>query len=199
SDKTPTMTVDLGQMTKFDTVIISEMLDTWVTPNQYRCLKFKVEYYDGNKWEVINEGTTIGEELTINFDSVTGSKIRLTVLENTPNNNNSPANIVEFEVYNTKEDEVVEDIKKVTNLKVTEKFANSVKLSWEAPKEGTEVAEYIIYKDGKEIDTVSSIEKLEYEAENLRTNTNYGFKVVSKGTGGSVGKPVSVNVRTTKK
>lgn len=198
-DKTPTMTVDLGQMTKFDTVIISEMLDTWVTPNQYRCLKFKVEYYDGNKCGVINEGTTIGEELTINFDPVTGSKIKLTVLENTPNNNYAPANIVEFEVYNTKKDEVVENIKKVTNLKVIEKYGNSVKLSWEAPKEGTEVAEYIIYKDGKEIDTVKSGEKLEYEAKNLRSNTNYGFKVASKGTRGAIGKPVSVNVRTVKK
>ncbi|MGL5381330.1 S8 family serine peptidase [Clostridium sp.] len=97
-----------------------------------------------------------------------------------------------------KEKEEVEDVKKVTNLRVTEKHSNSVKLEWEAPKTGTEVAEYIIYKDGKEIDRVKANDRLEYEVTDLKANTIYGFKVVSEGTRGMKSKPVSVNVRTEK-
>lgn len=197
-DRTPTMAVNFGEKTTFDTIIISEMLDEWVNPNVYRCLKFKVEYFNGQEWRLIEEGTTIGEELTLKFDPVTGEKVRLTILENTPANNYAPANIVEFEVYNTNKEEVKEDVRKVENLSVADKGSNWVKLAWEAPKEGTEVAEYIIYKDGKEIDRVKSDAALEYEAIGLKLNSIYGFKVVAKGRNGAESKPVSLNIRTTK-
>lgn len=197
-DKTPTMTVDFGQKTTFDTVIISEMLDEWVTPNAYRCLKFKLEYNDGTAWKVIEEGTTIGKELELKFKPVTGNQVRLTVLENTPANNYAPANILEFEVYNTNKEEIKEDIKKVENLRVEDKESNALTLKWDAPKAGTEVENYIIFKDGKEVARVNANENLEFKATNLKSNTLYGFKVVAQGIGGSTGKAVSVNARTAK-
>ncbi|MPQ43936.1 alpha-L-fucosidase [Clostridium tarantellae] len=198
-DKTPTMTVNFGERTTFDTVIISEMLDTWVTPNDYRCKKFKLEYNDGEVWKTIQDGTTIGEELTLKFKPVTGEQIRLTILENAASNNYAPANINEFEVYNSKKDVVQgEGIKKVENLRVNERSSNSIKLQWDAPSSGDKVAEYIIYKDGKEVAKVNANDILEYEANNLKVNTLYGFKVLAKGLDGQKGRPVSINVRTAK-
>lgn len=89
-------------------------------------------------------------------------------------------------------------VEKARNLEVVNKTSNSVTLSWKEPSKGGKVKEYIVYKDGKEIDRVDADENLEYVVENLRTNTNYGFKIVAVGSS-TTSKPISVNARTLKK
>lgn len=98
------MEVDLGEDTTFNKFVISEVFDTWNTPNDYRCREFQIEAWDGENWQVIHNGTTIGEELTIDLEeAVTASKVRLQILDNRVDNTNEkpPANIIGFEVYNT--------------------------------------------------------------------------------------------------
>lgn len=88
-------------------------------------------------------------------------------------------------------------VSKVSNLKAGEVTSNTVALSWNAPANTTGLVGYEIYKDGKlltEVDNTTT----NYVVDKLRTNTNYGFKVVSKYSNGEKSKPVSENVRTKK-
>ncbi|MGG5461828.1 alpha-L-fucosidase [Clostridium sp. B9] len=195
-DRIPTLTVNFGERTTFDTVILSEMIDEWVTPNDYRCKKFKLEYKDGDTWKTIVEGDGIGDEKIIEFEPVTGEELRFIVTENSAANNYAPANFKELEVYSTKDTEVSEDVNKVENLSVSEKSKKSVTLTWDKPVGGVEVAEYIIYKDGKKIGTVPASGELSYIANGLKRHTIYNFKVAAKGVNGKIGPKASVTLRT---
>lgn len=116
SDTTPWMIIDFGEKVTFDKVVISELFDTWNTPNDYRCQRFSLEVYDENGWETIHEGTKIGEEKVIDLKkSVGGSKIRLNILENRilANGSQSPTNILELEVYNSGYETMVNPFKDV--------------------------------------------------------------------------------------
>ncbi|MGL5381106.1 S8 family serine peptidase [Clostridium sp.] len=87
---------------------------------------------------------------------------------------------------------------KSTALKAIETNKEDVKLNWNASA-STDTMEYILYKDGKEIDRVpADKDVLEYSVTGLRSNTIYGFKVVSRSKTGILSKPVSLNVRTAK-
>lgn len=85
---------------------------------------------------------------------------------------------------------------KAKNLKATAD-KTTASLTWDAPKTTEGLVEYIIYKDGKILETIAA-DKTNYTAKDLRANTNYGFKVVAKYSNGEVSKPVSVNIRTKK-
>lgn len=85
---------------------------------------------------------------------------------------------------------------KVKNLKAVSEKTN-VNLTWDSPKEAEGLVEYVIYKDGKVLDTIAA-DKTKYTAENLKSNTIYGFKVVAKYSNGEISKPTSVNIRTKK-
>lgn len=107
------MEVDLGEDTTFNKFVISEVFDTWNTPNEYRCREFQIEAWDGENWKVIHKGTTIGEELTIDLEeAVTASKVRLQILDNRVDDTDEkpPANIVGFEVYNNSAEQQMYEI-----------------------------------------------------------------------------------------
>lgn len=87
-------------------------------------------------------------------------------------------------------------VSKINNLKA-EVLVDTVNLSWEKPSDEYGLVEYVIYKDGKELATLSK-ETTSYAATELRKNTLYGFKVVAKYSNGEKSKPVSVNLRTKK-
>ena len=104
ADTDPWMAVNFGEDTTFNKLVLSEMFDTWYNPNDYRCRKFQIEAWDGENWQVIHEGTTIGEELSVDLEEpVTASEVRLRIMENrvVEAEGEIPANILEFEVYNT--------------------------------------------------------------------------------------------------
>lgn len=86
---------------------------------------------------------------------------------------------------------------KITNLKANEKTNNSVTLSWDKPDTSSGLVEYVIYKDGKEFAKVPASENTITIIE-LRSNTNYGFKVTAKYSNGVESKPKSINIRTAK-
>ncbi|MGL4990290.1 MAG: TIM-barrel domain-containing protein [Sarcina sp.] len=88
-------------------------------------------------------------------------------------------------------------VNKVQNLKKNTVTNNSVSISWEAPKTTAGLREYVIYKDGKELQTVPS-NVTEGVISELKANTLYGFKVSAKYSNGEESKPVSLNVRTEK-
>lgn len=100
-----------------------------------------------------------------------------------------------WEINVTEKDEEV-IVEKVEKLKAIA-TSNSVKLTWNEPDSKVGLTGYVIYKDGKEIKEISA-ENEEYAVENLKSNTIYGFKVVSKYSNGEKSKPVSVNIRTKK-
>ncbi|WP_343246961.1 alpha-L-fucosidase [Diplocloster hominis] len=108
-DPQPTITVDLEENTEFNRVIIREMYDRWNNPKDYRCQKFKLEYYDGSSWKKLHEGTKIGEELAIDLEqAVEAKQIRLTILEGRTVGEGDKAKkyapgIESFELYNTVE------------------------------------------------------------------------------------------------
>lgn len=87
-------------------------------------------------------------------------------------------------------------IEKPRNISATVD-SNSSTINWEEPKSTTRLVGYIIYKDGKEFAKVDR-NTTTYKIEDLRKNTLYGFKVVSKYSNGELSKPISVNVRTKK-
>lgn len=97
---------------------------------------------------------------------------------------------------NETEGEIIVKPNKVTNLKVEDKTSNSVKLIWDYEDKGTAAVEFIIYKDGKEF---ARTKETSYKVDSLRSNTNYGFKVSVENKNGEKSKPVSENVRTSKK
>ncbi|MPQ44477.1 beta-N-acetylglucosaminidase domain-containing protein [Clostridium tarantellae] len=107
-----------------------------------------------------------------------------------------------YEIITTEDksipDEINGRVEKVSSFKAEEKTNNSVKLVWEAAKGGIPASEYVIYKDGVEVSTVNASEILEYTATQLDSNKLYNFKIVAKSADGKVGRPVAINVRTTK-
>lgn len=88
-------------------------------------------------------------------------------------------------------------VSKPQNLKGVEKTHNSIKLSWEAPKNTDGLTNYIIYKDGKQIGKISA-ENTEYVLNDLKANTIYGIKISAEYSNGEVSKPTSINIRTKK-
>lgn len=88
-------------------------------------------------------------------------------------------------------------VDKVRNLEIYGKTSSSVTLKWDAPESVQGLAEYIIYKDGRELDRVAA-RKNGYTATNLSLNKIYGFKVSAKYSNGDESKPVSINIRTDK-
>lgn len=86
---TAEMTIDFGAPTALNQIVIHEWL------NNYRCTRFTLEYFDG-EWKPLHEGTTIGERLELNFETVTASKLRFKNLEN---NTGSAASLAEFQVF----------------------------------------------------------------------------------------------------
>lgn len=120
------LAADFGEMKQFDTVIISEFFDTYNQPNDYRCTKFSLEAFDGTDWKPLYEGTTIGQEFTLEFEEpVTAGGLRLNLLESKANGGKSPANINEFEVYlSASEPPVVQQADKTILNKVIDKAAS---------------------------------------------------------------------------
>lgn len=128
------MVVDFGEMKAFDTILISEFFDTYNTPNDYRCTKFNVEYFDGTEWKLFHEGTAIGEKLVIAKDPVIGSKVRLNLLGTKANGGKSPANILEFEIYSTKEVPAKTEFDVRVNGEVVQTGAYNTKVTITAPE-----------------------------------------------------------------
>lgn len=92
------------------------------------------------------------------------------------------------------EEEIV--VSKPSNIK-GEATSNEVVLTWNLPKETAGLIGYIIYKDGKEFAEVL-LNETTFTVTDLKYNTIYGFKVVSKYSNGEKSKPVSINLRTKK-
>ncbi|MGL5381642.1 beta-N-acetylglucosaminidase domain-containing protein [Clostridium sp.] len=86
-------------------------------------------------------------------------------------------------------------IEKPSNLKYEELTSNSAVLKWNEPKAKDSLVGYVIYKDGKIIGETSDTT---FNLTELKSNTIYGVKVVSKYSNGGVSKPVSLNIRTHK-
>ncbi|MGL5244207.1 MAG: beta-N-acetylglucosaminidase domain-containing protein [Sarcina sp.] len=85
---------------------------------------------------------------------------------------------------------------KPSNLVVSESTDSTITLSWDAP-DNIPVKEYIIYKDGVQIDTIPAVETT-YTAEGLKANTLYGFKIVAISNDDLKSRPVAINGRTKK-
>lgn len=86
---------------------------------------------------------------------------------------------------------------KVSNLRADEVSKYSVKIAWDESKEINGLIAYDIYLDGKLLTSVDR-ESKEYTITNLKKNTIYGIKVVSKYYNDERSKPSSINIRTKK-
>lgn len=147
---------------------------------------------DGVNFTTIKSGTLTNDasEKIITFDDVTASYVRLVAKAGA----GGYATAAELNVYKSDKEIVVE---KPSNLVASEIESNSVNLTWTAPKETTGLVGYLIYKDGKLLTEVTA-STTSYNIENLKSNSIYGFKVVSKYSNGQTSNPISLNLRTQK-
>ena len=98
SDPAPWIQADFGSEKAFDTVILSEWLDT--NTGDYRCTGVNVQYSaDGEEWKTFYEGDAVGQELLITGEAVSARYVRV----NLPGMKTVPASLYEFEVYPAKE------------------------------------------------------------------------------------------------
>ncbi|MGL5380933.1 beta-N-acetylglucosaminidase domain-containing protein [Clostridium sp.] len=202
-----TLTIDLGDVNTISNVIIkhAEVGGESAAMNT-RDYRLEVSMDGVNFKEVAKVvGNTAGET----NDQIPVSKARYVRLnvDKPTQGNDSATRIFEVEVmglegdvelppvYEKPEVEIV--VAKPTNLRAEGVSNNTVALTWEAPSHVEGLVGYEIYKDGKIITEVSK-EDTSYNVEGLKSNTIYGFKVVSKYSNGEKSKPVSVNTRTTK-
>lgn len=128
----------------------------------------------------------------VNFEPTKAKYVKFLVSKST----NQHGAAAEINVYKTQvEEEII--VEKPSNFKgnTTNEIAS---LTWEMPKSTVGLVEYIIYKDGKELETIEA-SKTSYTVKNLKANTIYGFKITAKYSNGEESKPVSVNLRTKKK
>ncbi|MGL5381468.1 alpha-N-acetylglucosaminidase TIM-barrel domain-containing protein [Clostridium sp.] len=147
---------------------------------------------DGVNFTTIKSGTLANDasEKIITFDDVTASYVRLVAKSGA----GGYATAAELNVYKSDKEIVVE---KPSNLMASEIESNSANITWSAPKETTGLVGYLIYKDGKLLTEVTA-STTSYNIENLKSNSIYGFKVVSKYSNGQTSNPISLNLRTQK-
>lgn len=179
--------VDLGEVQN-----INEVNIYWepACGKQYKILTS----VDGvNYKEVYHENNGQPGLKKIKFDTTEARYVKMQGIEKTGIYGYS---IYEFEVYGPKVEENIV-VSKAKNLKATEVTNNRVTLTWDEPASTVGLVEYIIYKDGKEVAKVP-VGTTTYNAEKLRKNTIYGFKVAAKYSNDEVSKPISENVRTKK-
>ncbi|MEG1287216.1 MAG: discoidin domain-containing protein [Clostridium sp.] len=141
------------------------------------------------------ENGTSGFDL-IEFEPTKARYVKFQGVESAKSNGYS---FLEFEIYNDIPVAPPTDIvvSKPSNLTASNTSSNGTTLSWTAPNTTTGLTNYIIYKDGKIVDTLDS-NATTYTVNHLRSNTNYGFKVASKYSNGDISKPISLNIRTKK-
>lgn len=107
TDTMPTLTVDLGAIIKFNTVVLMEPYNAHIEEFEIQCLK-------DNTWKTILRGTGIGTEFTRQFPAVESRMVRLVITrfktgENPYNVLSFPgkpspdegATIAEFQIINT--------------------------------------------------------------------------------------------------
>lgn len=136
-----------------------------------------------------NEKLVLQGEISIAKELLENRETTLSDIDNCINNLNSA--IEKFD------DIVVIIPKKVNNLRADEVYKDSVKITWNEPKEINGLIGYDIFIDGK---LLTSVERgsTEYIITNLKSNTIYGIKIVSKYYNDKISKPSSVNIRTKK-
>ena len=88
--------INLPEAATFDRFMVQENI-----AEGQRIAEAQLEYWDGANWKLIKKFTTVGYKRLLRFDSVTASKLRLTVLRAL-----APAQIAELGVYkaSTKEE-----------------------------------------------------------------------------------------------
>ena len=129
-DLNASLTVQFGEPTLFDTVVLCEMFDTYNENIDYRCLEFQLEALIDGAWTEVHRGTTIGEKLTVTFPAVTAQELKLTFLECAETKNQAPPNLLEFEIYDQgTQPPVVESDKAI--LKRVIDYANEAKAGGE--------------------------------------------------------------------
>lgn len=161
--------------------------------------------YQGNEYEVSGEIVVLeGEEnLNISENSITAInegtsyiqvKYTADMLGQTYDLYTQPIKVN----INSNPNEDAQGLKKVKKLKAEEINSSTVELSWEAPKNSTDLVEYIIYKDNVKIATLNS-NTTTYTLTNLTSKTNYKIEVSAKYLNGEESKTTSINVKTKNK
>lgn len=71
-----TITIDLGNKTAFNRILLQEYI-----PLGQRVKSFSIAYDDGAGWKEVGQQTTIGFKRILAFPTVSGTKIRITILD----------------------------------------------------------------------------------------------------------------------
>ena len=87
SDSLPTLTVDLGAIKQFNSGILME-------PYNAHIQSFEVQYLQAEEWKTLINGTAIGSELTMHFQSVESRMVRLVITKYKTGEN--PFNVLSF-------------------------------------------------------------------------------------------------------
>ncbi|MPQ43682.1 endo-alpha-N-acetylgalactosaminidase family protein [Clostridium tarantellae] len=151
---------------------------------------------DGVNFNEVSTGNlqNNNEEKFITFEEVEAKYVKLEVL----NSVGDFASAAEVNVYKVEETpEIIVKPGKIESLKANETTNNSITISWKKPSIGGEIKEYVIYKDGVEVERVPSTSTT-YTLESLKSNTLYNIKVVAIDKQDQKSRPVAINGRTLK-
>ncbi len=87
--------IDLKQPTTFDRAMIQENI-----ADGQRLIAGKLEYWDGNAWQLLRQFTTVGYKRLLRFPAITTTKVRFTVIQA-----KAPVNIAEIGLFKASEQE----------------------------------------------------------------------------------------------
>ncbi|MBE8725785.1 fibronectin type III domain-containing protein [Flavobacterium hungaricum] len=92
----------------------------------------------------------------------------------------SPYRVVQFIVYTGG----TSDAAKPANLKATNISSTTLTLSWDAPTGFSNVTNYLLYKDGIQIETLGNVTT--YDASGLTSGAQYNFYVIARDASGNL-------------
>jgi alpha-L-fucosidase len=75
-DQEPSLTLNFDNPTTFDLLVLQEFI-----PIGQRIAEFEVSVPDGDGWQTIASGTTVGHKRILSLDETTAQKLRITFLE----------------------------------------------------------------------------------------------------------------------
>ena len=159
---------------------------SWKSPQSTEGLVEYVIYQDDEEVGIVNKD----EELNLTVNGL------------------NPSTSYKFEIasryINSQESEKINlDIKTTPVLKLEKPkklkaniHENTATLSWQSPSKFNGIEEYIIYVDGKKIDTIKyEGTEYKYKLEDLKQKTNYKVEVSSKYLGGKESSKTKMNLR----
>lgn len=162
----------------------------WDAPESVYGLVEYIIYNDGKELDRVSYRKNGYTATNLSLNKIYGFKVSAKY------SNGDESKPVSINIRTDKNDQDI-IVSKPQNIEDYEVTQNSFKISFDDPENIYGLIEYIVYKDGKKLDTIPAGTN-KYILDGLKLNTIYGVKVTSRYLNGKESKPISINVRTNK-